>query len=170
MSPRKVRLVVDLIRGLDVDDAEVQLQHHAKRGATPILKLLRSAIANAQHNFNLNRGNLFISEIRVDEGPTLKRFRPRAFGRAGTIRKRTSHIMLALEERKGAVPKKRKFTIREAARPKNADTLAELEKPSDSVAEERERTGRSFAPEKKKTTMTKRITDISKRFFRRKSV
>ncbi|MEA3272116.1 MAG: 50S ribosomal protein L22 [Patescibacteria group bacterium] len=98
-SPRKVRLVVDLIRGLDVKDAENQLKFTPKLAKEPILKLLRSAIANAENNFQLKKENLFIKKIVVDEGPTLKRWHPRAHGRAATIRKRSSHIDIVLGEK-----------------------------------------------------------------------
>jgi large subunit ribosomal protein L22 len=99
MSPRKVRLVVDLIRGLNVQDAKAQLSFSKKAAAEPVLKLLNSAIANATNNFNMNANDLYVKTIMVDGGPILKRWRPRAFGRAGAIRKRTSHINIALASR-----------------------------------------------------------------------
>lgn len=98
ISPRKVRLVVDTVRGLPVDKALDQLTFSAKAAALPIQKLIKSAVANAQHNQNLSADNLFIKTITVDDGPTLKRFKPRAMGRATPIRKRTSHIKLELSE------------------------------------------------------------------------
>lgn len=98
MSPRKTRLVVDIIRGLEVQPALEHLKFSNRRAARPIIKLLNSAIANAEHNDNLKRDNLFIKEIKVDEGPPLKRWRARAFGRAAGIKKRTSHITLVLAE------------------------------------------------------------------------
>jgi len=100
IAPRKARLVADLIRGKQVEEA-LSILHHTPRAASPILeKVLRSAMANAEHNFNMNAQDLYIGEIRVDEGPTLKRFRPRAQGRASRIDKRTSHITIVLTERK----------------------------------------------------------------------
>lgn len=99
MSPRKVRLVVDLVRGLDATKAEHQLQFMNKRAARPVLKLLQSAIANAENNDKLKKENLLITKITVDQGPTLKRWRPRAFGRAGMILKRSSHITITLGEK-----------------------------------------------------------------------
>jgi large subunit ribosomal protein L22 len=98
MSPRKVRLVVDLIRGLGVEEAEYQLQFLNKAAARPVLKLLQSAIANAENNNKLAKDNLYIKRIMVDQGPTLKRWRPRAFGRAAEIRKRSSHVTVILDE------------------------------------------------------------------------
>ena len=98
-SPKKVRLVVDVIRGLDVPIAENQLKFMNKGAVVPILKLLNSAVANAEHNFELKKDNLYIKEIKVDQGPTLKRWMPRAMGRATTIRKKSSHISIVLSER-----------------------------------------------------------------------
>jgi large subunit ribosomal protein L22 len=98
MSPRKVRLVLDVIRKMPVEDALGQLSHIGKRAAEPIAKLVNSAIANAENNFNLKKSNLYIKEIKAGEGPKLKRWMPRAFGRATTIRKRTSHIDVVLAE------------------------------------------------------------------------
>ncbi|MBI4142282.1 50S ribosomal protein L22 [Candidatus Uhrbacteria bacterium] len=99
MSPRKVRLVADLIRGLDVAEADAQLAHLSKAASLPVRKLLASAVANAEHNAKLSRDNLFVQQIFVNQGATLKRSRPRAFGRAAAIRKRSAHISLVLDER-----------------------------------------------------------------------
>ncbi len=102
IAPRKARLVMDLIRGQDVDNALSVLRFTPRKGAKIIEKVLNSAVANAQHNHDMNKGELFVAQGFVDEGPVLKRFRPRAQGRASRIRKRTSHITLILEERKEA--------------------------------------------------------------------
>lgn len=99
MSPRKVRLVVNTIRGLSVAAAETRLNFLPKLAAQPVLKLLNSAVANAEHNFKLEKKDLYVKFIVADGGPTLKRFRPRAFGRAAPIRKRTTHISLILAPR-----------------------------------------------------------------------
>jgi large subunit ribosomal protein L22 len=106
MSPRKIRLVAGLIRGLDVAKAESQLGFSVKAAARPVLKLLRSAIANAEHNHKLEREGLYIKVITVDGGPMLKRWRARAFGRAAPIRKRTSHITIILSDKEAADGKK----------------------------------------------------------------
>jgi large subunit ribosomal protein L22 len=98
MSPRKVRLVVDLIRGQKVAAALNQLSFSDKWSAKPLAKLLQSAIANAKNNFGLAEDNLYVKEISVDGGATLKRWMPRAHGRATPIGKRTSHINLVLAE------------------------------------------------------------------------
>lgn len=96
IAPRKVRLVVDLIRGQAVPEALVRLQTANKGASLAVTKLLKSAMANAAHNFKLDPMGLKISMIRVDEGPMLKRQDTRAQGRAEIIRKRTSHISLTL--------------------------------------------------------------------------
>lgn len=106
ISPRKVRLVTDLIRGLNVKNAQDQLKFLNKKASEPVLKLLNSAVANAHHNADLDKENLYISSIAVDPGPTLKRWRPRAMGRASSILKRTSHITLVLGERTPSSDKK----------------------------------------------------------------
>ncbi|MDI6601277.1 MAG: 50S ribosomal protein L22 [Thermoanaerobacteraceae bacterium] len=99
ISPRKVMIVLDLIRGKQIDEATAILKYTPKRASYIVGKLLNSAIANAENNFNMNRDKLFISKAYADQGPTLKRYLPRAHGRADVIRKRTSHITLVLEEK-----------------------------------------------------------------------
>lgn len=99
VSPKKVRLVIDLIRGMDVDKALIQLDNLKKDAKEYVVKLLNSAIANAEHNYELERSNLYIKKIIADGGPILHRWRPRAHGRAGAIRKRTTHLTLVLDER-----------------------------------------------------------------------
>ncbi len=97
MSPRKVRLVVDLIRNKSVEDALVQLQYSKKDAARPVMKLIQSAVANADHNHKMEKNSLHIVTATVDGGAILKRWIPRAMGRATPIRKRTSHITIVLE-------------------------------------------------------------------------
>jgi large subunit ribosomal protein L22 len=97
ISPTKVRRVVDLVRGMDVADALDTLKFAPQAASEPVYKVLASAIANAEHNFQLDPDTLIVSRAYVDEGPTLKRFRPRAQGRAYRIRKRTSHITVEVE-------------------------------------------------------------------------
>lgn len=97
-SPSKVRLVADAVRGMKVRDAQIQLSIMEKKSAEPMLKLLNSGIAGAQHNFGFDPENLFIQELLVGEGMTLKRWLPRAHGRATKLLKRTSHITMTLAE------------------------------------------------------------------------
>lgn len=115
-SPRKVRLVADLIKGKNVDKALSELQFTDKRASLTIRKLLSSAIAGAKNNFNTAREDLFIKDITVNKGPTLSRWIPRARGRATPINKRTSHITLILGEQRSGP--KRKKGLKVAQKPK----------------------------------------------------
>jgi large subunit ribosomal protein L22 len=100
ISPRKVRLCAEVMRGKSVKDAGLQLRALHKGGAEPLHKLLRSAVANAKHNFNITDTEaLVVKSVRVDKGPTLKRSMPRARGSAAPIRKRMSHISLVLDQK-----------------------------------------------------------------------
>lgn len=101
-SPRKVRLIADLIRGKAVVDAQTELQFLVKRGASPMSLLLSSAIANAK-SAGMDVANLIVKEIRVDKGVTLKRSMPRARGSASRINKRSSHILIVLGEKEAKV-------------------------------------------------------------------
>jgi len=120
ISPRKVRLVADLIRGKSADEASAFLNFTVKKAAAPIAKLLNSALAGAKNNFQLDPANLYISRITVDEGPKLKRWRARARGSAYTILKKTSSINIVLDELK----KSKK--IKKIAKPEGAKETAEI--------------------------------------------
>ncbi len=102
IAPRKLRLLADLIRGKSVNSAEYLLSNTVKRGSLPLAKLLQSALAAAKNNFHQATEGLFVSKITIDEGPKLKRWRPRARGRGMTIQKKTSHIILTLNERESS--------------------------------------------------------------------
>ena len=101
ISPRKVRQVVNLIRGKKVSDAMAILRFTPKGATEPVGKVLKSAVANAEHNLELNQDDLYVTQVFVDQGPTLKRIKPRAMGRADQIRKRTSHITVVVSEKNG---------------------------------------------------------------------
>jgi large subunit ribosomal protein L22 len=121
VSPRKVRLVAGLVKGLPAENAIKQLAFSRKRASPAILKLLKSAVSNAKNNFHLEPSRLYVKEIRVDEGPTYKRYMPRARGRATIIRKRTSHIALVLDEMKTKIKSKNakgKITSKKSKTPK----------------------------------------------------
>jgi len=98
MAPRKVRLVANLIRGKKVVEAENILNFAIKRGIKPVLKLLKSTISNAKHNFALEKENLYIKKIIVDEGQKFKKMLPRARGRTDIVQKKSSHITIVLDE------------------------------------------------------------------------
>ncbi|HHW03529.1 MAG TPA: 50S ribosomal protein L22 [Thermoanaerobacterales bacterium] len=101
IAPRKVRVVMDLIRGKKLSEALSILKFTPKSASKVLEKVLLSAAANAQNNHNMDKDALYISKCYVDQGPTLKRYMPRAQGRAATIHKRTSHITVILEEKEG---------------------------------------------------------------------
>ena len=181
ISPRKVRLVADLIRGMDVKAAQVHLSFLTKKSAAPMLKLLNSAIANAKHNFKLSPDNLYIAKITVDGGPVLKRVRPRAMGRAFLIRKRSSHINLTLAEKKDkkhlGLSKKKKLRNKvfkakkkeeikkEKAEKKDASKERKLNSSvSGSNKAEKEVKPKKDKAEKKKA---KRLTGLAKRAFKK---
>jgi large subunit ribosomal protein L22 len=96
VAPRKARLVANQVRGMHVDDAKTLLRFSNRGAARDIAKLIDSATANAEANHDLVADELMVADITVDEGPTLRRYRPRALGRATRINKRTSHIKVAL--------------------------------------------------------------------------
>lgn len=98
MSPRKARLVIGLVKGKMASEAEEILPFVGKHAARPILKLLKSAVANAENNFKLKADRLYIKDLRADVAPVLKRWMPRAHGRAAPIRKRASHLTIVLED------------------------------------------------------------------------
>ena len=99
ISPRKVQIVLDLIRGKDAGTAMAILKNTPKSASEYLIKLLKSAIANAEHNYNMDVSKLYVSECFVCPGPTLKRIMPRAKGSADRILKRTRHVTIALKER-----------------------------------------------------------------------
>ena len=99
IAPRKIRVVMDLIRGKNIGEAFAILKYTPKVGADVIEKVLKSAVANAEHNNDMNVDNLFISAAYVDQGPTLKRIHPRSRGQAFKILKRSSHVTVVVNER-----------------------------------------------------------------------
>ncbi|MCR5594155.1 MAG: 50S ribosomal protein L22 [Saccharofermentans sp.] len=99
ISPRKVKIVADLIKGKSLDDAYAILTYTPKAASPVLTKVLKSAEANAVNNFGLNRSDLYVADAYANEGPILKRFIPRARGAANRINKRTSHVTVVLKER-----------------------------------------------------------------------
>ena len=98
ISNRKVKIVIDMIRGKSVKEAAAILAYTPKSASEPVLKLLNSAIANAENNLDMNRDDLYVAEVYANQGPTLQRYRARASGSASPIRKRTSHITIILDQ------------------------------------------------------------------------
>lgn len=156
IAPRKVRQVVALIKKMPVQEAEALLKFQGKRAAPPVLKLLKSGVASAANNFSLSPEDLHIFNIFVDEGPMLKRFMPRAFGRAGAIHKKTSHITLVLEEKIGGGRKKKKVVEVKTDKSSFVKTSEDKEK-IDFIAP------KEIKPKRK-------LESIARRIFRRKAI
>lgn len=155
-SPRKTRAVADVIRGLPVAEAEAQLMLMPRRVATPLLKLLRSAAANAKQVMKKDADALFIKEIRVDQGPKSTRWMPRARGAMSPIERKTSHVSLVLDAL--ATPRASRFVVRKPE--KKVAEGKKKEKPKVEKPHE-------HAHEEKKETEKK---GFAQRFFRRKAV
>lgn len=184
IAPRKVRLVIDGIRGLNVSEALSRLDFDNRRAAKPMTKLLNSAIANAEHNFNLERDTLYIKEIRADEGPKFKRWQPRAFGRAYPVLKRTSHVSIVLDgkvlsraKRKAPpeAPEEKKVSPKKTGRPLDFKKLARSQgkssrKQGAKIWDPRRPAGRRHQEHADKELLEKqKRLDRFKKFFRRKS-
>lgn len=147
VAPRKTKLVTDLIRGLDVAEALNQLDVTVKRSMPYVKKLLLSAIANGENNFGLDKDNLYVYDAFVGAGPTLVRWMPKAYGRAGKILKRTSNITIVLEEKIEGKGRKSQEQIEEERRKR----LAKSEKVREEQGEDKE--------EKKKSTVSAKKED-----------
>jgi len=169
IAPRKVRLVADLIRGKKVEQAQTILNFTVKKAARPLLKLLNSAVANAKHNFQLDELNLYISKITVDEGPKLKRWRPRARGQVAPIQKKTSHITLVLDEIKKGQKKKLSKKKKGTEGSKNELSSAETTKDKEERAKKTIKTDASFAKGRSRELRKPRIGTGLKKIFRRKA-
>lgn len=165
MTPRKVRLVAYAVRGLAVEEALVQFDKMLKIASLPLTKLLQSAIANAEHNFSLDRNNLFVEDVWVGEGQKLKRWTPRAQGRATPLWRRMSKIRIVLAEREeGKIVKKKKTTVKK-----------ETAEVKDAVVEETKtktasKNGAKTIPQKAVTHGKTRGAGFTKKSFQRKSV
>jgi large subunit ribosomal protein L22 len=157
ISPTKARRVVNLVRGLPAKDALTVLQFAPQAASEPVYKVLASAIANAENNERLDPDSLLVSEAFVDEGPTLKRFRPRAQGRAYRIRKRTCHITIAVESVAPATPARPAKSAAKATAPattaapanKAAAKAAATEAPAKKAAKKAAASDATEAPAKK---------------------
>jgi len=150
MSAQKVRLVIDIVRKMPVVSALDQLKFVNKKACLPVRKLIKSAIANAVNTYELDKNNLFIKEIRADEGVTLKRWMPRAHGRASAIRKRGCHIEVTLAEIKDSGKKEKK--VIKTAEPVKLEKLAKEGEKAAKITTKTEKTGakKVAAPEKAK--------------------
>lgn len=157
IAPRKTKLLAEIIKGLPVNEAQAQLVLSPRRASQPLLKLLRSAISNAQQLYKVEEERLYVKEIRIDQGPKFKRWMPRARGAVSPIEKRTSHVRLVL----GLLdkPTKSRFSFPTA---KKVKKIKKKEKKSTKIQAEK-----PFIPETDKEETRK---GFLKRVFRRKSV
>jgi large subunit ribosomal protein L22 len=163
IAPRKVRSVIDLIRGKDIIEAERQLKFISRRASDPVLRLLKSAIANAKSNFNVDKENLFIKEIKVNEGVPYKRSRPVSRGRAFPIMKRTSHVLISLSIKEGIKVEKKQSTI-EQVKP---ESVKKIEKSQEEV----KKTTKTMAKKSLREIGSKpKKQNWVKKMFRRKSI
>lgn len=168
IAPRKVRLVSNTLKGLSVNEAEAQLLTNSKRACLPLLKLLRSAVADAKNNQKIDPTNLFIKEIRVDEGPMLKRYLPRAMGRATPIQKKSSHVTLVLAESDKIKSPRFKIIKPEKVSKKEKEEKTKRIKTEKSRKKIKEKT-KTVEPLKEKTKSGEKLGFI-KKIFRRKAV
>lgn len=168
IAPRKMRLVTNLVKGMNAMDALVQLQHANKKASPMLIKLIKSAIANAKNNFSLEPEHLYIKSITADMGKVMKRYFPRARGSAFTIRRKMSHVNLVLEERKKGKASKSKLSLFNKAKEEKPVTpnidqqVATNEKP---VKDESKKTQIFKTDEQKKMSTVQN----KRRLFNRKS-
>jgi large subunit ribosomal protein L22 len=168
MSPQKLRLVADLVRKTRVEDALEQLRFSSKNAALPIAKVINSAMANAIHNYNLKKEDLFVKAITIDGGPVYKRMEPRAQGRGFVVRKRTSHINVILEARQQARSKRKRsiFSLRS-----RTEVVETADKPAAEVEEgkvAKDSVKHKGAP-KSDEKMKQQKVSLKRRLFNRKS-
>lgn len=181
VAPRKIRLVTNLIKKMDVEDAINQLEVTIKGSSAPVKKLLLSAISNGESNFGIDRSNMYVLDVIVGAGPTLKRWMPKAYGRAGQILKRTCQIEIILEERVEGKGRKTKDQL-EKERLSRAEEKKKAEKERTKEREEAEKS-MDRTPEEGKTKLTEKTKDMEKpkkttdkkggwgsKIFRRKSM
>jgi len=165
IAPRKVRLVADLVRGKSIEEAQTILNFTTKKASLPLLKLLKQVSANAKNNFQLDLSNLFISKITVDEGPKYKRWMARARGQTSEIQKKTSHVIVILDEIVKKSPKKGKLVTERAKKVKKVKPEGvEEEKIEEKIIKSEKP---KFKPEIE--TPKPKIERGIKRIFRRKS-
>lgn len=174
IAPRKSRLVARFVKGLNVPEALGQLDVNVKKTSSFMTKLILSAVANGENNFGLDKTNLYVAEVLVGEGPVMKRWMPKAFGRAGRILKRTSKIKLTLEERiegkgrktKEEMDKEKKKRLEE--KKKQLKEISEEKEPKDGA----KTTGKTEKIEGKKVENSQKETKNKwgEKIFRRKSM
>ncbi len=167
IAPRKMRLVTNLVKGMNAADAVVQLRHTNKKAAPLLIKVIQSAIANAKNNFSLSPEHLFIKSISADMGQVMKRYFPRARGSAFVIRRKMSHVNIILEERKASKASKSTFGLfkkkaESEGTPSDDQKLATSQKP----AKEEPKKAQLFKTDEQRKMNT---VQQKRRLFNRKS-
>ena len=184
MTPRKVRQLTNLVKGMDIKTAQAQLRFINKKAAGIILKLLNSGLANGKHNFNLDENNLYIKKLVVEAGPSLKRWLPRAMGRTTPILKRTCSVKMVLDEKvsdASILPAKKKVKMEKEKAVIERMPVEKVEKEEKifaAVSDEKEFEVRPVAPprpygassESKKRFFSRQTFGNIKKMFRRKSI
>ncbi len=182
IAPRKIKLVTDFIEGLDAAEALDQLNATVKTGVRPIQKLLSSAISNGESNFGIDRDNMYVYRIIVGAGPALKRWMPKAFGRAGRILKRTSQIELILEERVEGKGRKSKDQMEKEKKEREKEKIRQLaeQKEAEEKRVKEKKDGKKGEQAFEKTAESKEVKNppaggekrggLVSRIFRRKSM
>lgn len=166
-SPRKLRLVAQLLKNSSVDEALQQLKFSPKKAAFPIMKVLNSAVANAVHNFDLNKEQLYVKSLTIDAGPVMKKASPRAQGRAFLVRKRTSHINVLLEAKPTIKKSGRSiFSIRSKAAEKPEQKAAAVTAEPQKVDAEKPKLKQAPKSQEK---IKRNLVDLKRRLFNRKS-
>lgn len=158
MAPRKVRALAKVLKGMDLDKARFQLSYLVRRSGSPLKKLLNSAAANAINNFSMVENNLLVKDIIVNEGMKLKRFRPKGFGRAAPIQKKTSNIKIVLEEKTPGLRAEKTEKYKKSEGQKEMRTVGRTDK----KPEVKKEIGRKNALEG--------IKNVGRRLFQRKSI
>ena len=166
VAPRKVRLVAKTIVGMSVAAAKTELSKQVKRSSEPVGKLLGSAVANAEHNYGLDPSNLFVLSVVVGDGVRLKRFKPRAFGRAAEIIRRQSNITLVLEEEVEGL-NRREVAVKEVAATKTKESDATSEETAAQAPEEKKGKKAAVAV---KPELKKRTNAVKRTSYQRKSI
>lgn len=160
IAPRKVRLVAHVIVGLSATAAVIELSKQVKRASDPMLDLLKSAIANAKNNFGLDESNLYVAQVLVGDGLRIKRFTPKAFGRATPIIRRSSNVKIILEEREEGKNRRSVETKQEIVTIKDATGVEEV----DLVKEDKRKMG---TEEHKKNAKPQAVRAVKKVFQRK---
>jgi len=167
ISPRKVRLIAELVRGLDVNEAVNQIEVSYKRASLPMKKLILSAVSNGENNLGIDRDNMYVFSVLVDAGPSLKRWMPKAYGRASQILKRTTQVEITLAERIEGKDRKSQEELEEARKKRMEDKMKK-EKEIRKEAQEKETSAKGKETGAKTSEKTKEKTAEKGKAFEEK--